>query len=119
MIVALVGVLGSGAVMAADAKFDGNMLLSQCQQYINAADSQKYNQIDAAVCGGFIQGVTSTVFFFSEDLKKNDRFCLPDNATNGQIARIVVKYLKDNPKLLNEGRAGLVWLALKDAYPCK
>ncbi|MNR61896.1 hypothetical protein D3C85_1837700 [compost metagenome] len=66
-----------------------------------------------------MQGVVSTVYFYSDELKKDAKFCLPGNVTNSQMVRIVVKYLKDNPKNLNEGRTGLVWSALKDAYPCK
>lgn len=123
MVVALVGgvLTGvSGAVSAADPKYDGNELLGQCQQFIKAADSEvNFNRVDAGVCGGFVQGVNSTVFFLSGDLENDAKFCTPDGVTNGQLVRIVVKYLKDNPKLLNNSRAGLVWFALKDAYPCK
>jgi hypothetical protein len=120
MAVALAGILANGAASAAQAKYDGNELLGQCQQYIKAADKEKnYDQYDTALCSGYIQGVVSTTYFFDESLKKEDKFCIPDNVTNGQLVRIVVKYLKDNPKLLNEPRVSLVWIALMDAYPCK
>lgn len=118
--VALVGILGSGAVVATDLKYDGNELLMQCQQYLKVADSEKnYDVLAVGLCGGFIGGVNSTVLFYSDVLKKDDKYCMPDSVTNGQMVRIVVKYLKDNPKLLNNGRTGLVWSALRDAYPCK
>lgn len=118
LVSSLVGMLGSGGAQAAD--YDGNSLLLQCQQYIKAADSEKnYDRVDAALCLGFLQGVQSSFSFLSDDLKEEAKFCLPNGVTNGQITRIVVKYLKDNPKLLNKNRMGLVWLALTDAYPCK
>lgn len=118
MAVALVGMLGSGVAMAKGA--DGNELLSQCQSYIKMIDGERnFVAVDAGACGGFVQGFTSTVQFYSEELKKEDRFCLPDGVTYAQLGRIVVKYLKDNPKDLNKGRTSLVWFALMDAYPCK
>ncbi|MGF6199793.1 Rap1a/Tai family immunity protein [Pseudomonas laurylsulfatiphila] len=120
MAVALVGLLGSGAAMAADQRFDGNELLGQCQQYIKAMDGERsYNHIDAGLCGGFVPGVASTVSFLKNDLKKDAKFCTPIGATNGQLVRIVVKYLSDNPKLLDMDRTRLVWYAFVDAYPCK
>jgi hypothetical protein len=112
--------LGGGAAMAAEAKFDGNELLMQCQHFIKLIDDEKgFSPVYAGACGGFVQGVDSTVFFYGEDLEKDAKFCTPKNATNAQLVRIVVKYLKDNPKLLNKDKTTLVWLALKDAYPCK
>ncbi|PMZ76949.1 Rap1a/Tai family immunity protein [Pseudomonas sp. FW305-70] len=119
MAVAVVGMLGSGAVIAATPRYDGNELLGQCQQYIRAADGEaSFNQVDAGVCAGYVQGVESTVGFYSDDLANDAKFCVPNGVTNGQLVRIVVKYLKDNPKQLNLTRTGLVWSALKDAYPC-
>lgn len=118
--ITLAVLFSSAAAIAEQAKYDGNELLGQCQQYVKVADKEKiYDQFDAASCGGFVQGVTGTVFFYSELLKNDDKFCVPDSATNGQVVRIVVKYLRDNPKLLNENKVTLVWLALRDAYPCK
>ncbi|PYY69969.1 hypothetical protein CRX42_13770 [Pseudomonas jessenii] len=120
MVVALVGILGSGAVSAAEASYDGNELLGQCQQYIKAADKERnYDPIAAGLCLGFIHGVDETVTYLRGDLAKDAKFCTPKDITNGQVVRIVVKYLKDNPKLLHKSRGALVWLALNDAYPCK
>lgn len=123
MVVAVVGgVLAgvSGTVSAADLRYDGNELLLNCQQYVRGMDGDKdFNGVGAGMCGGFVQGVDSTNTFLFNDLNSDARFCKPATVTNGQLVRIVVKHLKDNPKLLNKERTGLVWLALKDAYPCK
>ena len=118
-VVALAGMLASGGAMA-DTQYDGNELLRQCQQYIKLIDSEKnYNLVDAGFCGGFVQGVHGTVAFLSDDLVKEAKFCSPNGVTNNQLVRIVVKFLKDNPKQLNLNRTGLVWAAFQDAYPCK
>jgi hypothetical protein len=117
--VALAGMLGSGAAMA-ERKYDGNELLGQCQQYIKLADSdQSFNHIQAGICTGLVEGVISTVVFYSGVLKKDEKFCMPDNVVNAQMVRIVVKYLKDNPKQLNKMNTVLILDAFKDAYPCK
>ncbi|MFL1524111.1 Rap1a/Tai family immunity protein [Pseudomonas sp. O230] len=116
----LVGMMANGGAQASDLKYDGNELLAQCQQYLKVADSERnYDVLAVGICGGFIGGVNSTVFFYSDVLKKDVKYCMPDSVTNGQMVRIVVKYLKDNPKRLNEGRTELVWNAFMDAYPCK
>jgi hypothetical protein len=120
MAVALAGMLGSGAAMAAESRFDGNELLQQCQSYIKLVDGEKTNDFfSAGICAGFIQGVSNTVHFYSDDVEKDEKFCKPATVTNAQLVRIVVKYLQDNPKDLNQGRMTLVWMALMIAYPCK
>lgn len=93
---------------------DGNTLLTQ------AADGEKdFDRSQAGMCIGFIEGVLSTTDFFRENLTSEARLCPPRNTTNVQLSRVIVKYLKDNPAKLNQGKTGLVWLAIKDAYPCK
>ena len=46
-------------------------------------------------------------------------FAAPDELTMGQVEKIAVKYMNDNPKRLNEPTAILVLAALIDAYPPK
>jgi hypothetical protein len=119
-LVALVGMLGCGSAMAEGG--DGNELLRQCQYYIKLADGGAVRtdvHFDAGECSGFVEGVVASTFFYSNDLKKDEKFCVPGTVTYSQSVRVVVKYLKDNPKQLNKSRTGLVWAALKDAYPCK
>jgi len=123
VVIALAGGLLTGfhcEVSVAGSAYDGNELLRQCQQYIRAADDEKnYDRIDAGMCGGFIQGVDSTFAMLGDNLKKDARLCMPQGVTNSQLVRVVVKYLKDNPKLLNLHKVALSWAALRDAYPCK
>lgn len=120
MAVALVGLLGSGAAMAKSG--DGNELLTQCQYYIKLVDGGTVRNdmhFDAGMCGGFVQGVATSTDHYSEFIPSKLKFCTPDTVTKSQLVRIVLKYLKDNPKDLNEGRMVLVWRAFLDAYPCK
>lgn len=121
-VVALVGMMGCGVVNAADVKFDGNELLLECQYFIKLVDGGTVKTdalFDGGTCGGFVQGVSNATSLYSDALSKEDKFCVDDGVTYAQLVRVVVKFLKDNPKQLNKDRTVLVWLALKDAFPCK
>lgn len=48
-----------------------------------------------------------------------DQTCVPANATVGQVARVLVKFLEDNPNRLHEPVGLLYMEALYDAFPCK
>ena len=120
MAVALAAMLG--VVSAAEASFDGNELLRQCQHFIKLVDggtARTDEHYNAGACGGFVQGVASSTALYDEFIPIKLKFCTPGTATGSQLVRIVVKYLKDNPKTLNDNRTVLVWRALLDAYPCK
>ncbi|MDR7145169.1 Rap1a/Tai family immunity protein [Rhizobium sp. BE258] len=46
-------------------------------------------------------------------------FCLPDNASAGQIADVFCKYLQENPARRAESSESLLARALEDAWPCR
>jgi hypothetical protein len=48
-----------------------------------------------------------------------DYFCIPADATHGQILQTVIKYLNNNPDKLNKSRVLLTYDALKTYYPSK
>lgn len=120
IVVMLAGVALAGScflVNAAQIRNDGNELLNDCKQFLK--EGSDFNAFEAGKCTGFVKGVSNTVYFYNSVLKKDEMFCEPSGVTNGQRARIVVKYLEDNPKLLNEPDIVLTWKALMDAYPCR
>jgi hypothetical protein len=45
--------------------------------------------------------------------------CLPREVTSAQMARVFIKYLKDNPEKLHEYFFPLAFAAFKQAWPCK
>ncbi|MFV3283168.1 Rap1a/Tai family immunity protein [Pseudomonas sp. NY15356] len=112
--IVLAGVVAGSCTVSA-AGHDGNELLRNCKEFIKDGS---FDALLAGECTGLIRGVASTVYFYSGDLKNDEKFCMPDDVTNGQVARIVIKYLEDNPKILNRPDMALVWEALIDAYPC-
>jgi len=107
-------------VYAETTEADGNALLRNCQTMVDLHDSRDdVNRHDAGACLGTLTGVISLFATINKGLDPADQSCVPDSVTYIQAARIVVRWLKENPKYLNSGPGSLVFIAMRDAYPCK
>jgi hypothetical protein len=118
MVTGLVGILGSGSALA-----DGNKLLENCQQAVRAIDKTT-NPSDEALfvgrCFGMVEGVRNTMVILNSALPDKIKVCFPKNGIdNGQAVRIVDKFLRDNPAMLDQPDTFLIMVAFKQAYPCK
>jgi Rap1a immunity proteins len=115
--VALVAAIASGAALA-----DGNELLKHCQVAVRNMEAGVGGNYDTGMCFGIVQGVTESILILNGNLPKDLKFCLPvgaEGVSRGQSVRIITKFLRDNPKLLNEHDSLLIMMAYKQAYPCK
>jgi hypothetical protein len=117
-VVALVASVGCGQATA-----DGNKLLGDCQQAVRAMDKTT-NPSDEALfvgrCFGMVEGVRNTMGILNSGLPENMKVCFPKNGIdNGQAIRIVDKFLRDNPAMLDKPDAYLTMAAFKQAYPCR
>jgi hypothetical protein len=61
---------------------------------------------------GVVRGIVIVGYWSNKPLIK-----LPDDAQEGQIKQIVVKYMRDHPRDVNDSTSLLVLKALMDAYP--
>jgi hypothetical protein len=52
-------------------------------------------------------------------LMESMRSCPPTETTNGQVVRLVTKYMEDHPERLHEPHQAVILLALRETYPCK
>lgn len=114
---ALVGTMASGQAMA-----DGNQLLGQCQAALRTMDGvDKANPgFNVGYCMGQVTGVMDMLSVHSQEILVRYRPCTPEGGIPyGQGIRIVVQFLKENPRLLQLEASTLINMALKDAYPCK
>jgi len=102
----------------------GNAFARVC----SAMDKNDKNQLELLqtmscvfYVNGFADGVDREATFAEE--KANRRvpkaFCRPDVAENGQLVRIVLKYIHDNPEQAHEVTKYLIARALTKAFPCK
>lgn len=104
-------------------KADGNRLLADCQsieQFMDKGESR--NDTGSGFCMGLIQGVRTSMQVLNDLLEpkyREYRVCFPDGGiNNGQGVRVVLKYLRNNPEILNMDESVLVMRAYKNAYPC-
>ncbi|PYY69967.1 hypothetical protein CRX42_13760 [Pseudomonas jessenii] len=115
---ALMGMLEGGTANA-----DGNDLLKSCQAAVRMMDTDNLppnDSFEVGQCFGIVEGVRGVLFIYEDKIPESLRVCLPKGGiNNGQAARIVSKYLHDNPKDLNLDSTLLTILALKTAYSCK
>lgn len=62
------------------------------------------------------QGKMSSPFIRADETFVNT--CIPNKASVAQLARVVVKWLREHPEKLHEPKSFLVMEALKDNFPC-
>jgi hypothetical protein len=83
----------------------------------------KAQQNMARHCLNYIVGFKDALYVSQIVQEKNGRVpfvCLTENNLNNEQAlRIVIKYIQDNPQLLDRPQSAVVFNAFYYAYPCK
>jgi hypothetical protein len=91
----------------------GNELIEHCDKFGVEVTSEDWQQ--NAYCMGYIVGVIHGMEYL--DFKK--QICIPTkNVKQGQIIKVVIKYLNDNPQRLHEQYTHIIYLAITEAFPC-
>jgi hypothetical protein len=69
---------------------------------------------------GIMDGVQGEVLFVQSKTKQivPKPFCLPPSIENGQMVRVVLKFIREHPTVADKHTATLAMVALGDAYPC-
>lgn len=108
----------------AHAAFTGNDLFENCASDALARQAQCMYYVIGVVdgmtpgfCFGKIEGKgrpPADVTIVGAD----KLFCIPSEATHGQLTDVFAKYLRENPKDRSKNGATLVLLAMTDAFPC-
>jgi len=125
--VAIALALSTHAVSAQAAQeHTGVRLLEECQMALRDDDYiiEHGALIKATSCLLYIRGVADTLSLWKDesDVAKAHLLppaCIPDGASNFEMANVVLKYLNDHPNKLHESYSLLVILALQDGYPCQ
>lgn len=109
--------------MAQAEDIDGNALLRACRLVVTAQDGGRVptnQEVEFGYCLGLIEGVRSTMVMHNNQLPDGYKTCFPSTGiTNGQAARIVVKYLDNHPEMLNKDSTFPTLYAYRFAYPCQ
>jgi hypothetical protein len=86
----------------------------------NSTDSDVQHTLN---CSLYVLGIVHAVEFevaYSEKMtgkKPSQPFCVPDNVENGQMVKVVLKYIRAHPGEAHRHAGLLVMSALGEAYP--
>ena len=92
--------------------YSGSELLEMCSA---SKDDAVYYQKQSE-CRGFIVGVADSARCTNP--VNGYSWSSAEHVTQGQVVKVVVKWLNEHPEKLHFASAGLVANALEDAFPC-
>ncbi len=99
---------------------DGNYLLKQCTQALNAENGISEDGWNSGFCYGFMHGFLSASNWRIELTKKP--ICLPEQnkGTNiMQMIRVIVSEMKKRPEILHIPAPAILIATLQDTFPCE
>jgi hypothetical protein len=102
----------------------GNAFLRVCSSVEHDIQTQiemGYVVSCAAYITGFIDGVKFGTSYAADKTGKKipSLLCFPDEVETGQIMKILLKYIRDNPAEAHQRTDILLVNALRQAFPCK
>jgi len=116
------------------AELTGKDLLGDCEVKIHLEETKTKTPVDstdafrAGACTGYIKGFDDMEIIYAsiiagpssneKDVKKYSLYCLPVGASNSQMTKVVVNYIKSHPEELSDAASLAVGKALRDSFPC-
>lgn len=138
LVILAVSILGSpGMLHSAEQTPTGRDVLKDCSLALDMAQEgyveklvRKGKRLPTAAqqnracqCLSYIAGFKDALYVAQLFQEKNGSafsICLPaNNLNNKQALQIVIKYLKDNPQMLNRPQAAVIFNAFYYAFACK
>jgi hypothetical protein len=127
VLIAMVSIFSSSEARAApEDDFllqDGNALLAVCGGSVAASDrGERLSEMDivaTASCSSYLRGFKHGVALLSTEPEQGWGYCIDATVQVSQVARVLVKHLRDNPQVLHFHAAVLVGRALRQGFPCK
>jgi len=106
-----------------NAQYDGNDLLRGCKYIVrqdNGEELNGYEMVQTTFWLGYISGYTDSKIIQEVFCGKIGPYCLPSKGLeNQQIARIIIKYLENNPEKLHTSARLLIGGTLCKYFPCE
>ena len=101
---------------------DGSFFLQACSAAVKQSDGGQLSEqegLGALYCGSYVGGFLDAMSITTTLAKGKQFVCTPERGiTNDQAARILVKYLRDNPEKLHQSGRMSLYVALANAFPC-
>src|SRR5215472_2108842 len=85
-----------------------------CQLFVEGSFSDNHDAQYAGSCEGMIE----TAMFFAPNLPADVRACPPAQGSTLESAKVLLRYLDQNPDRLNVAGITLAFEAFRDAWPC-
>jgi hypothetical protein len=102
----------------------GNAFVRLCSTIDKDQRSEAESEL-LARCAYYVLGVVQGAEFGATAIeaksgkKVPELFCFPNDIENGQLVKIVVKYIREAPEFAHLPTPDLVINAMRRAYPCK
>jgi hypothetical protein len=101
----------------------GNAFLRLCS-VIDESEMTPLEKVHKVACLEYLEGFTHGVLAEVEwahaitGKEPPPPYCRPEHVENGQLVRIVLKYIRNHPETAQKPTAALVVEALLEAFPC-
>lgn len=98
----------------------GNDILNSCAAVIEPSGlSDEKSAMEGMHCIGYVNGLNDMAVVASHITNKQ-LYCLPATGLeSGQVVRVFLKWLKDNPAQLHETARTSFLIAMRQAFPCE
>jgi hypothetical protein len=122
---AIVILASPNVVHASTAQLDGNGLLDKYRQFFSpVAHPDDTMLLNEGYCAGYLSGVTDVEAMWKAIDKKAgarayEHYCMPEEVNNGQMLKVLKKWLDNNPEKLHWRADTIIQSALMEAFPCK
>lgn len=117
LIMLLAGVLGAAAAgnTAADLMVTGGFISGN----LLYASMTSKSEIDRERAAGYVSGVVDAEAVTVATQRASPLFCIPtQGVTTSQTVEVVERHLREHPEQRQYSGAGLVVIALTNAFPC-
>lgn len=102
--------LSANGAWAADVFYTGNQMLERCNsELVSARD----------FCTGFVAGSLDAPNIWASWGMFDQVICFPDGTPLGQLRKVFVKHMEENPEKLHLAAASLSNNAFALAFPCE
>ena len=92
---------------------------ADAQRYCELLVEGSFHDYVEARSAGACEGMIETAMFFAPNLPPDVRACPPALGSVLESARVLLRYLDQNPDRLNVAGITLVFEAFRDAWPCQ
>jgi len=101
---------------------DGEFFLQSCGVAVKLSDGQQISdeeRLRGVFCVAYLSGFLDSLTLSAKFSSGKKVVCLPERGiSNDQAARLLTKYLRDNPEMLHESGRMSFYITLQKTFPC-